>query len=278
MKFTFLMENKTYKSGLLAEHGLSLLIETKGHNLLFDAGATGAFVSNCVKMGIDLEKVDMAVISHGHYDHTGGFPEFCRINAKAPVFMHRNALRTSYGMENGELEKETSGIRWTDEELKKMASRIVFTDGVLKLDDNIYLTGTVPVDEDFIPTEKFYYKETTPEGEKIIEDDMSHEQCLVIKEAGGIFIFSGCSHRGVINAINVCKSIFPGEPVRALVAGMHLYSSPREAGEKVVEQVARENIEKLFPVHCTGIEGISMLKTAAGDRCIIAGAGDEYEF
>ncbi len=78
------MENKTYKEGIKAEHGLSIYIETDEMNILFDAGATDSFLSNAGSLGIDLARVDMAVISHGHYDHTGGFPGFCRVNKKLP--------------------------------------------------------------------------------------------------------------------------------------------------------------------------------------------------
>ncbi|MCI7145708.1 MAG: MBL fold metallo-hydrolase [Clostridiales bacterium] len=278
MKFTFLMENKTEKPGIVAEHGLSLYIETGEHRILFDAGASDLFVSNAGKLGVDLSEVDLAVVSHGHYDHTGGFPAFCRINSKAPVFMQRNALRESYGTENGEIEEDPCGILWSDDELKEISSRIIFTDGPLMLTENIYVTGTIPVGEDFLPTEKFYVRERRPGGDTYAEDDMSHEQCLVVREDDGIFIFSGCSHRGVDNAIAACRSIFPGEKVRALVAGMHLYSAGPEARESVVRRVTEEDIDEVFPVHCTGIEGICMLKAAMGDRCHAAAAGSTYEF
>lgn len=277
MKFTFLMENKTEKPGLVAEHGLSLYIETGKHKILFDAGASDLFMSNAKKLGIDLEEVDMAVVSHGHYDHTGGFPAFCRVNSKAPIFMQRNALRESYGTENGEIEEEPCGILWSDDELKEISSRIVFTDGPLKPDEDIYVTGTIPVGEDFEPTEKFYVRERRPDGDRYIEDDMSHEQCLVIREDDEIYIFSGCSHRGVGNAIAACREIFPCEDIRALVAGMHLYSAGPEVREATVRSVIEEDIVEVLPVHCTGIEGICMLKTVMGDRCRVAGAGDTYD-
>lgn len=273
MKFSFLVENKTDNPGVMAEHGLSIYIEADGKKILFDAGATDMMLKNAEEMKIDLSEVDLAVVSHGHYDHTGGFPEFCKINSKAGIYIHKNAFRESYGTENGEFEKETCGIRWSEEECDALRDRIIFTDGPVKITENIVVTGTVPFAEGFSPTEKFYYKEN---GEMIV-DDMSHEQCLVIRQPNGLCIFSGCSHRGVISALNVSKAMFPGERVAVMVAGMHLYSATEEDRADVVAQIVNEKLDMVMPVHCTGIKAICDLKNILGDACIVATAGDCFD-
>ena len=274
MKFSFLIENKTDNPGVVAEHGLSIYIEAHDKRILFDAGATSLILQNAKNMKVDLASVDYAVISHGHYDHTGGIPAFCEINAKAPVYIHRNAFRKSYGYEKGVMDKETCGILWSDEELDAMEDRIVFTNGPMEITDDIFITGTVPVGEDFQPTERFsYYNE---EGE-LVEDDLSHEQCLVIREPEGIYIFSGCSHRGVLNALECGKSMFPGERVAALIAGTHLYSATEEDRKRVVDEIAGEGLDKVMPVHCTGINAICDLKARLGDKCVVATAGDVFD-
>ena len=127
--------------------------------------------------------------------------------------------------------------------------------------------------EGFVPTEHFYYKE---KGEWI-EDDMSHEQCLVIRQPEGIYIFSGCSHRGVISALEMGQRVFPGEKVAALIAGMHLYSATDEDRKRVVDEMVRAGVQCVMPVHCTGIKAICDLKTRLGDSCIAATAGDTFD-
>ena len=87
MKITTLMENTASAECYTAEHGLSIYIETKNHIILFDSGASGAFADNAEKLGVDLGKVEMAVLSHGHYDHGGGLPRFIEKNIAAPIYM-----------------------------------------------------------------------------------------------------------------------------------------------------------------------------------------------
>lgn len=273
ISYKFLVENKTEHTGLLAEHGLSIYIEADGKKILFDAGATDIVIHNAEVMGVDLKAVDLAAVSHGHYDHTGGFPAFCKINEKAPIYIHKDAFRDSYGFREGKPEDEKSGIIWTDEERAALADRLNFTEGPVYITENICITGTVPYAEGTNITENFYYKDDDGVWQK---DDMSHEQVLVIREPDGLYIFSGCSHRGVISALEAGKAMFPGERVAVLVAGMHLYSASEEDRKYVVDQMAAEGLDKVMPVHCTGIKAICDLKTKLGDACVVAVAGDVF--
>ena len=96
MKITTLIENTACREGLVCEHGLSLYIETGSKRILFDAGQTGAFGDNAEKLGIDLSRVDLAVLSHGHYDHGGGLKRFLELNAAAPVYINQSAFSQCY--------------------------------------------------------------------------------------------------------------------------------------------------------------------------------------
>lgn len=273
MEFTFLTENKTETEGILAEHGLSVYIDIGDKRILFDAGPSDTFARNAERLGVDLKQVDLAVVSHGHYDHTKGFPLFARINGKAPVYIHKNAFRQSHGVSDGKIEKEMAGIRWTEEEKKALEPRLVLTDGPVWINEDIVISGTVPFADGFHPTEKFYYFDEKGEA---IEDDMSHEQCLVIRRPEGLYVFSGCSHRGVISALQCARALFPGEPVAVLVAGMHLYSAGEKERAEVIAQLKHEEVARLMPVHCTGIQAICDLKREFGDACTVAMAGDRF--
>lgn len=88
LKITTLIENMAdAEEKLEFEHGFSLWIETENKKILFDTGQTGAFVENAEKLGIDLSETDAVVLSHGHYDHTGGVPALCkRLQRKTPFY------------------------------------------------------------------------------------------------------------------------------------------------------------------------------------------------
>ena len=276
IKFTFLSENKTERDDCMAEFGLSVFIETEEMKLLFDTGASDLFVQNAQHRKVNLEETDALVISHGHYDHTEGVPAFCRINSHAPIYLHKNAFGDSYGMTNGEIDKNSCGILWDEKTKQELLPRIRFTDGPLWLTEQIVISGTIPDMEDISPTETFWRR--NEKGEPV-RDDMSHEQFLAVRCGDqGIYLFSGCSHKGVIPALEYAKNLFPGERIAGLIAGMHLLGADSVMRQKVVERIAAENLDMVMPVHCTGIEAICMLKSALGERCIAAAAGDRYRF
>lgn len=276
MKFTFLSENKTERDNCMAEFGLSIFIETEEMKILFDAGASDLFIKNAASRSVNLEEAEALIISHGHYDHTEGVPAFCRINSQAPVYLHKNAFGASYGMTRGVIDENSCGILWDEKTKQEILPRIRFTDGPLWLTDQIVISGTIPDMEGMRPTETFWRK--NEQGE-LIQDDMSREQFLAVHCGDqGIYLFSGCSHKGVIPALEYAKHLFPDEKITGLVAGMHLFGADGQMRQKVVERIVSEKLDMVMPVHCTGIEAICMLKNALGNRCIVATAGDTYRF
>ncbi len=291
MKFTFLSDNKTENSLCTAEWGLSLLIESMGHKILFDVGSSPIFAQNAKKLKVDLEDVEAVVVSHGHYDHTDGMETFCQINDKAPVYIHKNAISKCYGTdEEGNIEKYNCGIRWSEDFIEELSKRAVFTENVVKLNDNMTIIGNIKPLDEFPMTEKFYKPapgtiefvdcDGVSNGieSRLVIDDMSHEQVLVVKEKDGIYVFSGCSHTGMMAIMKRVEEVFSGEKIIALMAGMHLYPLEKEKKQQVVDAICNLNVENVFPVHCTGIDAILMFKQQLGDGCVIASAGEVYEF
>ena len=275
MKISFLVENSTKSEEIKAEHGLSLYIETEGMNILFDTGASELYLENAEKMGIDLSEADCCVISHGHYDHTGGVPSFVDLNKKAEVILHKDSFIKTYDMlPDGSLSELPTGIRWSEEDKEKVSNRAVFTDKELWLNDDIVVSGTIDNDIPYEMTEYFYSKD----GDELIPDPMDHEQFLAIRENGKVFVFSGCSHRGVTPCLHHVRKLFPDDRIGGIVAGMHLMWAKDEVREKVIDEVVKLNLDMVMPVHCTGLTAIDELKEKLGERCIKAVTGDVYEY
>jgi len=275
LKFTFLSENKTQRVACLAEFGLSMIIEADGKTILFDTGCSELFAENAKRIGVDLDAVDCCVISHGHFDHTQGVPRFCRENSHAPVYIHKDSLYPTFGTTDGELNDYNCGVIWTDGQKAEIADRLVFTDGPLWLTDNIVISGTIPDVPGFKPIEDFFRK--LPEG--LVPDTLSHEQFLAVREEGkGVFLFSGCSHKGIVAAVEYAKKLFPGERIYAIVAGMHMMAADRGTVLRVIARLKEEDPEIVMPMHCTGGNALAIFKEEFGDRCELACCGGSYEY
>jgi len=275
IKLVFLCENKTDNPMCTAEHGLSIYIETASLKLLFDTGATNMFSENAKRLNVDLAAIDACIISHGHYDHTGGVPLFCEINQKAMVYIHESGFGEVYGQENGKIDEEPCSILWDSTVRQRLNDRIFRTRGVFKLSEDVVISGEIPEEYGFETTEDFFEKQ--PDG-TLRKDPMKHEQILIVREKGGLYIFSGCSHKGVMPAIRYAKALFPDENIRLFAAGMHLYNSDKKTRSTVLKELREAGVNTVMPVHCTGIEAICEMKSAMGDACIVATAGGQYEF
>ena len=253
MKITALTEN-TSKTGLPYEHGLSLYIQTESHNILFDTGQTELFAQNAKTLGIDLSKVDIAVLSHGHYDHGGGLKKFLELNKTAPVYMSKYAFEPHY---NG-----TEKYIGLDLSLKD-SDKIVLTDGVTKLADGLTLYSC---NEKEKLCDLGSFGLNTKENGAIVPDDFRHEHYLLIEENGKRVLISGCSHKGIVNI----ESWFKPD---VLIGGFHL--SKLELGDrlKMIAQRLETYGTTYYTCHCTGAEQYGFMKCYM-DRLNYISAGD----
>ena len=231
MRITALTED-TSEYNLPVEHGLSLYIETDKLKILFDTGQSDLFAKNAEKLGINLRSVDIAVISHGHYDHGGGLEKFLSINSKAPVYMSRYAFEEHY-----------NGGRYIglDKSLEN-SDRIIFTEGVTIISEGLTLF-------DLGSTKKFPSPGSIGlymiKDGKAVPDDFRHEHYLLIEENGKRAFFSGCSHKGIINIESRLKP-------DVLIGGFHFSSLP--LNNTLASYAQKLNLYNTiyYTCHCTG--------------------------
>ena len=257
MKIVVLAENTACREDLQAEHGLSLYMETGDHKILFDMGQSEAFAKNAQKLGVDLTRVDFAVLSHGHYDHGGGLETFLQINSHAPVYLHQEAFGEYY---NGS--EKYIGLS------KSLTAnpRLVFCRGSRKLAEGITLTdcGEAPwVFDSWGLLEK--------EGQTFMPDKFRHEQYLSIGEGEKQILISGCSHRGIDNIAACFQS-------DVLVGGFHLN---KLTDEKELNRIADALLScggVYYTGHCTGQMQFDLLRQRMGCRLQSFSTGTVLEF
>ena len=241
MKITVLAENTSCDPKIGCEHGLSLFIETAKHKILFDSGQSGLFAENAATLGADLSGADIAVLSHGHYDHGGGLLRFLELNSKAPVYLSRYAFEPHY---NG-----TEKYIGLDPRLKNSA-RLIFTDDDLRIDDELSLCSCNDRDR---------VAELDSAGLKLLEngefvpEDFRHEQYLLINEGGSRTLISGCSHKGILNIVEWFKP-------DVLIGGFHYMKHPCDGELRSFAEILNAYPTEYYTCHCTGVEQFGFMK------------------
>ena len=245
MKVTVLAENTACRENVTAQHGLSLYLETEGKTILFDMGQDGTFLRNAESLGIDLSKVDMAVISHGHYDHGGGLEAFLQVNVKAPVYIH--------GLAFGDHFNGTEKYIGLNQKLREHP-RLIFIKGSRHLSDNLQLTDGNDLGWNSHPWGLYRREEDV-----LLPDPFEHEQYLEVAEGEKRILISGCSHKGILN---IAEYFQPD----VLIGGFHLnkLEAPRELEAIANKLIAGNTL--YYTGHCTGDWQYLRLKEIMGDR------------
>ena len=233
-------------AGFQSEFGLSLLLRTASGIFLFDTGAGTALLPNLRRMGLDAEDIRKVILSHGHYDHTGGLAEIhpeeiwcCRGIGSGHYSLHADGTVHDISMPgNARTVLDQARIHWSDT-FRQIAPELL-------------LTGPIERGSAEDCGGKFFH-----DPDCRIPDDIAEEQALLTSDG---FLITGCCHAGLINTINHCRKHHPEIRIRAVVGGLHL----RNADPARLEQTAaclRENgISEMFPMHCTGEKAIEYLR------------------
>ena len=245
MKIISLLENTAHSPDVEAEHGLSLYVETGRHTLLFDMGQTDLFARNAEALGVDLSRVDLAVVSHGHNDHGGGLATFLSLNHHAPVYIHRDAFLPHYNALGKYIGLDPAlrhhpQIRITEERTEIGQGLTLLTCNTLERPHSLGHFGL---------TERV--------GDTFIPDDFRHEQYLLIHEEDGgrskRILLSGCSHKGIVD---IAEWFSPD----VLVGGFHVSKMPLDRDLERVARLLNTHPTTFYTCHCTGTEQFQFLQ------------------
>ena len=251
MRITTLIENSAPKN-LVQEWGLSLLIEYRGKKILLDAGGSDRFVQNCAALGVDLAQVDAAVLSHAHFDHSGGLDAFCEHNDHAPVYLRASSQENCYSRHG--FIKAYIGIQRGM--LERRRERFVRVEGDYVVAPGVTL---VPHKQPGMAERGRRAHMFVRENGKFHPDDFAHEQSLVFETSEGLVIMNSCSHGGVDAILDEASATFPGKKLCAMFGGFHLVHTPPREVRALAQKLAAMGAPELYTGHCTGERALEIL-------------------
>lgn len=274
-KLTILCENSVgLPFGVIGEHGFACYLETKKGNYLFDTGQGFAIIQNALTLRKDLACIDAIMISHGHYDHTGGLPAVLKIRGAVDVYGHPDMFTERIWTSEGET--RFVGIPFRRSYLEHLGANFRLGTDMVEVGPGVFLTGEIPRESAF---EKGDTKMAAclPDGNKVQPDPLKDDLSLIVDSDKGLIIVLGCAHAGMINIIEYALKQMKQDRIHAIIGGTHLGFSGDEQFDETLKVIDHYKIDLLGVSHCTGLPRAAMLHARLKDRFFFGSVGSVLE-
>jgi 7,8-dihydropterin-6-yl-methyl-4-(beta-D-ribofuranosyl)aminobenzene 5'-phosphate synthase len=261
IRIVTLSENTAGMPGVLAEWGLSILVETKGLNILFDTGASSTVPHNVRPLGIDLSSLQKVVLSHGHFDHTGGLKGvLLQSGRKIEVIAHPNVFAGKHAGTGGT--GRYIGIPYNRKELESAGASFKLSKEPVWITDNIVTTGEIPMVTEYESIEPMFFIKTDSGN---VPDTFPDDQALVIKSDIGLIVILGCAHRGMINTLRHAQKITGVKEINTVIGGTHLLAASEERTIMTAAALQEMGVQRIGVSHCTGMKASVLLAQQLGE-------------
>ncbi len=269
LRITTLSENTAGLGGFLGEWGLSILVETEKLNILFDTGKSISASHNADILGIDLSKIDKIVLSHGHFDHTGGLRQILRrMGKEIEIIAHPDIWQAKYA--NLRRQGEYIGIPFQRQELESLGARFNLTTESVRITDNIMTTGEIPMVTDYEEIESYLL---VKEGGVFKPDKLRDDQALIINTEPGLVVILGCAHRGITNTLYHAQQLTGVKAIDTVLGGCHLMDASEERIWLTIAALKELGVQRLGVCHCTGLPASAIMAQEFGDKFFFNNAG-----
>jgi len=267
-QLTILVENNPHGE-LAGEHGIGILVEAKGRRILFDTGQTGLVAENGEKLGIDLSSIDSVVLSHGHYDHTGGLPAFAERNESFRLYSVPGVEIERYSRKGGQARSIGMPGESRDFIDQLPTDRRIEVNKPLLLEEGLGLTGPIPRRTSYEDTGGPFYLDSA--GRE--PDPIADETALWLESGDGLIVLLGCGHAGVVNTITSIQEITGRRRVKSVVGGFHLLNAGEERLDRTMAALRDLSPGVMVPCHCTGKEATRRILEQFGSRAVAGYTG-----
>ncbi len=269
-------------SNLKGDHGQSFLLSFEKSNILFDTGTNGKYLlKNMQQLDVDPTEIDTIILSHGHFDHTGGISALVRAqpNGKSIDIIAHNYALLPKGGKKKEGEKYSIvdiGFPKLSEEIKNRINYLLVKDSY-QVNPYLYTLGEI-IDRPFkegISTRHMYFINNAWQPDNMI-DDLS----AVLKTKKGLVLICGCCHAGLLNTLLKVKELFPQEKIHTIMGGTHMLEFTGEEVDFIAKELQEQySTPNLYLNHCTGLNTTDRLADIFGKEvvgnCLV---GDSFEF
>lgn len=269
-----LVENTVNIPGLKGEHGVSFLIRLHGRKALFDTGQTDLLLENAERMGLGLSDVSAIVISHGHFDHTGGLTAAMAAAPNARVWLHRRALEPKFSRQADGRTRYNGMPPAVVSSLRQAAERVEWVSERREVLPGLFSTGPIPRQTDFEETSGHFFREE----ECVTPDSLEDEQSLYFDTSKGLVVVLGCGHPGVINTLRYVQDLARGRPIHTVMGGFHLLSASEQRLDRTIEALRELEVRRVIPAHCTGALPAARMWQAFPNRCTVCPVGTNLAF
>ena len=277
LKVTILVENTVgVPLRLLSEWGLSMLLDFGDERILFDTGEQGNLISNAQILGHDLRQIDRVILSHGHYDHTGGLLKFLQYRGRVPVHAHPDLFTGHYGLGLNGQSNRYLGVPFSLEELESAGAEFRWHREPVELRPGLWLSGEIPRATAF---ERVDNKLVELKEGQTVQDTIPDDFSLFYVTDQGLIILLGCAHAGLVNIVEHAKRVTGEDRVRAIIGGTHLGPAALDQQQQTINYLrGLRDLTCLAPNHCTGLSMMSKLAAEFPGIYTWAAAGTTLEF
>lgn len=273
IKATIVSENCVYHlPGAVAEHGLSIFMETDRGNYLLDTGAGKAIVNNAMVLGLDLKSIKGIIVSHHHWDHTGGIGPVLDLTGGVNIYAHPEFFKESYSVTGSTA--RYIGVPYPRPLLEAKGAKFRFSDQFREIEPGLWLTGEVPRRTDYEIGDQ---KQMIRSGEGYVKDDLRDDQSVVVETDKGLFVILGCCHSGIINTLGYIVEKMGRRDIHTVIGGTHLGPVSDAQRAKSIDALKGFDIERLGVSHCTGQKTALLLAGAFGERFFFCNVGTVVE-
>jgi 7,8-dihydropterin-6-yl-methyl-4-(beta-D-ribofuranosyl)aminobenzene 5'-phosphate synthase len=270
IQITTLSENTAGRMDVVAEWGLSILVEADGCKVLMDTGLSFSAAYNAVALGTDLSQIDRIVFSHGHVDHTGGLLHVLRfVKGKVEVIAHPDMWAPKYA-KLPERPGHYTGAPFSRDAAEALGAAFNLTPEPVWITESIVTSGEIPMTTGYERIDPILYVKQNGE---LKPDPLPDDQALFIESEQGLVIVLGCGHRGIINTIRHARKLTGMDQIYAVIGGTHLIGASAERMEATMADLASFGIRRLGVSHCTGLPAASTLAGRFGDAFFFNNAG-----